>query len=97
MTWEYRVVKKTEQYMYDLSEMTYNVDEYVIYEVYYDKDDKIQMWTENPQYPYGESLEDLIGDLELMKKAFSLPVIDEEYLKELNSKDTIALGNNRVK
>ena len=29
MTWEYRVVKKTEQYMYDLSEMTYDVDEYV--------------------------------------------------------------------
>jgi hypothetical protein len=38
-----------------------------ICEVYLDEDDKLEMWTEKPNMsPYGESVEELTGDLETM-------------------------------
>lgn len=93
MIWEYRVIKKTHKIQIvddvlhkPIDGQYYIEDEYVIHEIYYDENGNIYAWTENPQYPYGESLEDLIGDLELMKKAFLLSVIDETYLKSGNKR-----------
>ena len=38
-----------------------------ICEIYLDKYGKLEAWTENPQMkPYGETLDELIGDLQMM-------------------------------
>jgi hypothetical protein len=43
------------------------VKEYSICEIYLDKDEKLEMWTENPSIaPYGLSYDELIGSLHLM-------------------------------
>jgi hypothetical protein len=43
------------------------VKEYSICEIYLDKDEKLEMWTENPSIaPYGLSHDELVGSLHLM-------------------------------
>lgn len=41
--------------------------EYSICEVYLDKDEKLEMWTENYQIsPHGDTVDELLGDLQYM-------------------------------
>lgn len=47
---------------------------YSIHEVYY-KNNKPCSWTENGICPFGESLDELSEDFEMMKEAFSKPCL----------------------
>lgn len=71
MNWNYRVMKR---------EISEDVFEYGIYEVYYDDDGAVSSWTENSMTPTVDSPEGLREELEIMKKAFDLDVLD--YLKD---------------
>lgn len=49
-----------------------------IHEVYYDEDGKPNGYTENPQEPYGETLDELKNDLLYMLRAFEKPILTPE-------------------
>ena len=70
MSWNYRVVKKTDS---KSKTVWYN-----IHEVYYSKDGSIDAWSENPISPHGDTPEELKIDLELMMAAFNHPVLTED-------------------
>jgi hypothetical protein len=71
MSWNHRVIKKT--YKYDGEEASYG---YEIHEVYYDKDGRIDGWTEQPVNPYGETVEELHTDLAYFLNALDKPVLE---------------------
>jgi len=74
MTWNYRVVK------YDTNE---NII-YRIHEVFYDQDNNIEFFTEDAVLPQGDSLKELIADLQfMMDDAKKCPALS---LKELNKR-----------
>lgn len=74
MTWNYRVIK------YDTNKDIV----YRVHEVFYDKNKNIKGFTKEAVFPQGESLEELISDLQLMiNDAKKHPVLS---LKELNKK-----------
>lgn len=75
--WNYRVVRRA------YTSPGGNGVVYGIYEAYYDDDGQINGLTENPQHVFGESLEELKRDHELMTQAFNLPVVDYETLKDI--------------
>ncbi len=49
---------------------------YGIHEVYYDKNDKVEGYTENAVAPFGETEEELRRDVRRMEEAFRLPALD---------------------
>ena len=60
--WRYQAVYNE----YDTDE-TEKSSEYSVCEVYLDKDGKLTAWTEDNQMsPYGETLDELLGDLQYM-------------------------------
>jgi len=63
--WNYRVVRKIVNHNHY----------HGIYEVYYDDNDEIKNWSKDPLAPIGENLADLKDDIELMQKAFKMPVL----------------------
>ena len=67
-TWNYRIVK-TKGSLYD---------EYEIREVFYDEIGNPTFCIDEPSCPYGETIEELKEDYELMKKAFDKPVLNYE-------------------
>lgn len=70
MQWNYRVVRYT-----DASGGV----QFRVYEAYYDNDDRESepsSLTEDPVYPLGDTVDELREELEMMRKAFDLPVID---------------------
>lgn len=75
-TWNYRVIRKN-----DFCE---------IHEVYYNTKGDPIAFTENSCSPCGDSMEELIDDLEYFKDALELPVFDYDKLCDtctLNSDD----------
>lgn len=74
MTWNYRIIKETIN----------NTIHYSIHEVYYDENGAPSFFSENPITPYGEYLDDLKKDLQLMLKAFDKPVLDASIFKLKN-------------
>lgn len=79
MSWEYRVcltenagyLDPDDQYSYSIQAVHY-----------WGRDDtKIYLTSETPRGPYGSSLEELTGDLELMRNAFNKPTIDLDTLE----------------
>jgi hypothetical protein len=48
---------------------------FMIHEVYYDENNKIVSWTENPVAPAGETIEDLRKELQLFLDALNKPVL----------------------
>lgn len=68
--WNYRVIR---QY-----HMETDTEIFQIHEVYYDDKHQIEGWTELPIAAMGESLSELKGDMELMRKAFEKPVLFEQ-------------------
>ena len=63
MTWNYRILKKG--------------NTYGIHEVYYDAEGRPELCSMNaPTLEGFESLEDLVGDFALLKKAFDKPVLN---------------------
>lgn len=63
-TWNYRVAKNTH-------------GELVIVEVYYDHEGNVEFWTEYPQPPLGEDIDDLRRDLQHMLEALDKPLFDK--------------------
>jgi hypothetical protein len=48
---------------------------YQVHEVFYDDDGKIDGWSSGPAKPCGESLGELMRDLQHMRDALALPVL----------------------
>jgi len=70
MTWNYRIFRHTEKDGYTW---------YAIHECYYDDDGNVEGYTQGPDYPQGETVEELKTDLEYMlNDAFSQPILDYE-------------------
>lgn len=79
MSWDYRVIG---------SKWSGRI-QFSIHEVYYNKDDCIEVWTENPVGPIGETLEELQKDLLMIADAFSKPVLSWEKLIAASEEGTI--------
>lgn len=81
MNWNYRVICKTNN----------NISSYCIHEVYYDKNKKPILWSENSTSLYSEeNLKNLINNINLIKKALDKPILNliknkdgKEFLIEL--------------
>ena len=75
MTWGYRIVKQL-----------HPTETYQAYEIHYDENDNIQYISAKPSGPYGETLEEITNDLEHMRQALSLPILDmDEVVKALET------------
>lgn len=86
MSWNYRVAKKCITVDILKDEVTgevvdsYSEDTFGICEVYYNDEGDITFTSENFIEPYGETLEDLKTNFNLMKEAFDKEVIDLDTL-----------------
>jgi hypothetical protein len=67
MNWNYRVMFRDGQH--------------AVHEVFYGDDGAVQGFTEHPVFPRGESLTDLVEDLERYQRAISEPVLDYAELE----------------
>ena len=81
-TWNYRVIKQTGI----IADRTWI--HYYIKEVYYNKKGRINEWTEKFAYPGGQTPEEAMKDIELMKEAFNRPVLEEIDNKLVEVKDS---------
>jgi len=69
MSWNYR---RTRERLVDPDGYRY-----AIREVYYDDGDgRIVSWSADPQYPFGETEQEIAADFVMMKSAFDQPVVD---------------------
>ena len=73
MTWNHRVLKR----VYSPGEKCEETH-YQIYEVYYNEEGKPTSCTMEPDYPTGESINELREDLERMIKALEHPILNYE-------------------
>lgn len=64
--WNYRVIKRTVT-----GETTFGV-----YEVYYDESDTPSACSESPVEPFGETVEELMLDLDRMRSAAEKPTLN---------------------
>lgn len=64
MSWNYRIIRSAHD------------GSVGIHEVYYD-DGIPTGWSENPSSPYGETLNELKKEFEMMARALSMPVLRE--------------------
>ena len=81
MSWNYRICRKklvSDVCDLDTGEVleTYEEDQFGICEVYYNDKGDITFTSENFIEPYGETLEDLKTNFNLMKEAFDKEVLD---------------------
>ncbi len=53
-----------------------------IHEVYYNKNGKPKMYSENHMCPHGETLDELRSDIEFMLKAFEKTILTPEDFKK---------------
>jgi len=67
VNWNYRIIQKLDQTT-------------GVHEVYYDEKQRINMWSEQPCLPLGESSDELKKDFELMMKALDKPTLKIEDL-----------------
>ncbi len=67
--WNYRAVRRV------LKGHNYTEDEFAVYEVYYDAQDKPTSCSTDPPAPHGETLEELQADLERYREALVKPVL----------------------
>ena len=82
MSWNYRAAKKRLTVDILKDEVTgevvdsYSENQFGICEVYYNDEGKVTSTTERFIEPYGETLEELKANFNMMKEAFDKPVID---------------------
>jgi hypothetical protein len=74
MSWNYRVMRR----------QAGECAVFSIHEVYYDLEDRIEFFSEEPISPQGETKEQLDVDLELMQEALKKPVLeyDEKIISQ---------------
>jgi hypothetical protein len=78
MSWNYRVIRRSEIYYDDLTRSgSYKCYEVFIHEVYYDESGNIIGWSENAATITGHSKEELRGDLNLFNMALNKPILEE--------------------
>ena len=70
MSWNYRVMKR----------MIGKEEVFQIHEVYYNDDETISAWTENPSNPQGETLDELKKDFLMQLRALEEPILDYDQL-----------------
>ena len=75
MTWNYRVMKS---YPATKSDAWYSIRE-----VYYDKDGKVDGWTEDEIAPESDTVEGLLEILGLMRNCLDKPILDEAELEAM--------------
>ncbi len=75
--WNYRVLHRS----------VGGEDQYGVYEVYYDLEDKPIMCSSNPQGAYGETLREAKCDAALMLRAFLKPVLEYHEIGEAEKKE----------
>jgi hypothetical protein len=83
MPWNYRVIKTSEQY--------------TIHEVYY-KDDEMTIvdgYSATPAYPRGDSIEELIGDMERYFDATKEPILSEDARGKLRKLGVVDNSRDR--
>jgi len=76
MSWNYRVMKR------EVKTPSGTEEFYAIYEVYYDKNNNVKMWSEDPVHIQGETLKELKQDLEYYAEALNKPVLNYNELEE---------------
>ena len=82
MKWEFRVGFRTVSYSvvddndHNLVVDTLEETQYGVVETYYSDDGEIAFTSAEFQSPYGETLEELKVNFDMMQKAFELPVLD---------------------
>jgi hypothetical protein len=69
---------------------------YVIREVYYDADDKVDGWTEEDAAPFGETFDELIGDLAWIATALAKPILCIETGAEVEPARVMADDLERI-
>ena len=82
MSWQYRIIKSIED------NGLYVGESYSMREVFSDKPnckitDKGINFSMTPRYPLGDTLDELKSDMEMMMRAFDLPVLDESEFDEM--------------
>lgn len=70
MTWNYRIIKR--------HHIASNIITFEIHEVYYNKNGKIEGWSAGPMAPNGETILELIEDLQHFMEALTTPVLVEQ-------------------
>lgn len=71
MTFDYRIIKKLN-------------GEYIVGEIYYDKNDNITYWCDEPVECWGETLELLKEEMSYINQAFEKPILIENKDKTLS-------------
>jgi hypothetical protein len=72
MHWNYRVIKSVpneQDIIQGFDEVTY-----AVHEVFYDDDNEIQGWSEDPASPFGTEVSEIIGDVFYILDAFDKPI-----------------------
>ena len=86
MTWNNRIIRSR----HIVTNSKEELDIYGLYEVYYDalddNDEPTVMWTKEPMFGYFDSVEELIGSLEMMLKDAKRCKDDILDLEELQKK-----------
>ena len=89
MTWNYRVIMIPAD-----EDVLFSHDSFVIREVFYNSNDKIESWSEEDASALGVSFEELCDDYDHMTEAFNKPILllteDEDgipTLVELDDED----------
>lgn len=76
MTWNYRIIKKADP------EAGPEGAGYYIHEVYYNNSGEICGLAQPPSFPFGETLEELLHDLEIMlEDAKNKPILEHDKIK----------------
>lgn len=71
MSWNHRVIRRRFE-----NPVSKGIEEcFTVHEVHYDDNNQPELWTAEPVEPYGESLEELMKDIERFKLAFNKPVL----------------------
>lgn len=70
-TWNHRVVRRV--YRHDDGTTS---ESFMVHEVYYDEDGRPTSCTADGVEPYGETLEELVDDLERFRRAAELPTLE---------------------
>ncbi len=80
--WNYRVVRKKNNYI-DPANKKERIDyTYAIHEAYYDENGYVGAITQDPVGPFGENIEELMHSWVMMAEAFGKPVLDYDKIPE---------------
>lgn len=77
MTWNYRILRRVSKVGNDYEDISH-----AIHEVFYDKHGQPDSATAYPVYPHGETVDDMLDDIDRYMEALKKPVLDYDTLQE---------------